>query len=470
VFRERGVAMPVAFVGTEEGIDRALRQSAVAVFVPRRPAKGDCLDVIRKIRDLGSTIPVILLLDTDDEAVRLAALREDADEFARYPEDVPALPVVLERAVTRRRRGPEQVVRERAIVRSQEQWMAIFDAITDYVFVLDEEGRFVKVNRACAGSLRLHPRELIGKPCAEFLGPEASWGCAADADGGATVPTTCEKGVGQDMYQISVFPLREAGRSLTIHIMKNVTEIKRLKDQLYHADKLASLGLLVSGVAHEINNPLTGTIAYTELLRMTVTDEKILGELRKISDSAERCKRIVDNLLTFSRQRTPSKSVESMNDVIDRAIELRSYWLRSSNIEIVRDYDAVTTVFVDSQQIQQVILNVLLNAEQAIAGAGIKNGRITFSTRYDRKNRKVVVAIANNGPTISDAVLVKMFDPFFTTKPVGVGTGLGLSISHGIITEHGGTIRAENLNNEGVRFTIEIPIGTEGIVSPQTPA
>jgi PAS domain S-box-containing protein len=467
VFREGGVAVPVAFVGTEEGIDRALRQSALAVFVHQRPAGGDGLDVIRKIRDLGSTIPLIMLVDTGNEEVKLAALREDADEFARYPEDLAALPVVLERAVTRRRRGPDQVVRERAIVRSQEQWMAIFDAITDYVFVLDAQGRFVKVNRACAGSLGLHPRELIGKPCAQFLGPEASsWDCAADAGAGAAVPTTCEKRVGQDMYQISVFPLREAGRALTIHFMKNVTEIKRLKDQLYHADKLASLGLLVSGVAHEINNPLTGTIAYTELLRMTVTDEKILGELRKISDSAERCKRIVDNLLTFSRQRTPSKSVESMNDVIDRAIELRSYWLRSSNIEIVRDYDAVTTVFVDSQQIQQVVLNVLLNAEQAIAGAGVKNGRIVFSTRYDRENRKVAVAITNNGPAIPEAVLTKMFDPFFTTKPVGVGTGLGLSISHGIITEHGGTIRAENLDSEGVRFIIEIPTGAEGIVAP----
>lgn len=351
---------------------------------------------------------------------------------------------------------------QRAILQSQKQWMAIFDAITDYIFVLDEERRLVRVNHAFATALGMHPRELIGRKCSELLGEDAPEECTVAKIREEGLPYTYERHRGEEYYQISVFPLYERGRFLSIHVMKNVTELKRLKDQLYHSDKLASIGLLVSGVAHEINNPLTGAIAYTELLRMKVKDEEILKELKKILDSAERCKRIVDNLLTFSRQRTPSKSLESINDIIDRAIDLRGYWLRSSNIEVIRDYDSISTVFVDSQQIQQVILNILLNAEQAIVGSGQRLGRISFSTRYDKEGRKIVIRISDNGPGIPNAILPKIFDPFFTTKPVGVGTGLGLSVSHGIITEHSGAITAENLPGGGAVFTIELPTGTAG--------
>lgn len=350
---------------------------------------------------------------------------------------------------------------QKAILRSQKQWMAIFDAITDYIFVLDEERRLVRVNHALATTLGMHPRELIGKKCSDLLGEDAPDECAMEKIREEGLPYTYERRKGDEYYQISVFPLYEHDRLLSIHIMKNVTELKRLKDQLYHSDKLASIGLLVSGVAHEINNPLTGAIAYTELLRMKVKDEEILHDLKKILDSAERCKRIVDNLLTFSRQRTPSKSLESINDIIDRAIDLRSYWLRSRNIEVKREYDTVSTVFVDSQQIQQVILNILLNAEQAISDAGQKHGCISFSTSYDRRAKKVVISISDNGPGIHPSILPKIFDPFFTTKPVGVGTGLGLSVSHGIITEHGGVIRAENLPAGGTVFIIELPTGAE---------
>jgi C4-dicarboxylate-specific signal transduction histidine kinase len=236
--------------------------------------------------------------------------------------------------------------------------------------------------------------------------------------------------------------------------------VRRLKDQLYHADKLASIGLLVSGVAHEINNPLTGTIAYTELLAMKVTDEDTRAELKKILDSAERCKKIVENLMTFSRQRTPSKSLETMNDIIDRTIVLRSYRLRTNSIEIVRDYDPATTVFVDAQQIQQVVLNLLLNAEQAIIDAGQAHGRIVFRTRSDKQRRRVIVTVSDNGPGIPQQIAAKIFDPFYSTKPIGEGTGLGLSISHGIITEHGGIIGFENNEGGGSAFTFELPTGT----------
>ena len=418
-------------------------------------------DFVRSVLADGQRNTVLIMITgTDDEAARLAAIQSGVDDCVPAgAEGIAGFPDAARRALARRdgeRRRAEELD---LVIRSQVQWMAILDAITDYIFVIDDQQRLLKVNSAFAAVLQMHPRDVVGKKCSDFFGTEILSECSTkdlEHDG---KPRTYEKAIGEETYQISIFPLQEADRSLSIQVMKNITELRRLKDQLHHADKLASIGLLVSGVAHEINNPLTGTIAYTELLTMKVPDESIKRDLNKILESAERCKKIVDNLLTFSRQRTPAKSLESVNDIVDRAIELRGYWLRSSGIEVVKDYDALTTVFVDAQQLQQVILNILLNAEQAIVGAGRNRGRITFTTRYQRADRRIFIRIADNGPGIPQRIISRIFDPFFTTKPVGVGTGLGLSISHGIVSEHGGTIRAENLEEGGAAFIIELPTG-----------
>jgi PAS domain S-box-containing protein len=348
-----------------------------------------------------------------------------------------------------------------AILRSQKQWMSIIDAITDYIFVMDEERILVKVNNAFATAVGRHPRDVVGHTIAEVFALEASDDETLKTVLDSGMPRTYEKKAGDNIYQISIFPLQEENRSLTIHVMKDVTEVRRLKDQLYHSDKLASIGLLVSGVAHELNNPLTGAIAYTELLLMKVADESMKADLGKILDSAERCRKIVDNLLTFSRQRMPSRSLESINNIIDRAIDLRIYWLNSHNIRIERDYDPVATVFVDAPQMQQVILNLLLNAEQALIASGRSDGMIRFVTRSNKTNRSFRIQVIDNGPGVPPKVAAKIFDPFFTTKPVGIGSGLGLSISHGIVSEHGGSIRFENATGGGSVFTIELPVGTD---------
>jgi PAS domain S-box-containing protein len=348
---------------------------------------------------------------------------------------------------------------QQAILRSQKQWLAIIDAITDYIFVVDEKQRLVKVNNSFAAAFGLSPREAVGRQCAELFGMDILGACAVAGEADDS-PRMFEREFGGETYQISVFPLVEDGAQLRIHVMKNITELKRLKEQLSHADKFSSIGLLVSGVAHELNNPLTGAIAYSELLSMKVTDESVRQDIRKILESAERCKKIVDNLLTFSRQQASTRSLESVNDIIDRVIDLRSYWLRKNKMELVREYDPVSTVFVDRQQIQQVVLNLLMNAEQAIQSSGQAKGRITFTTRYDRDGHRVIIAIADNGPGVPQQVISRIFDPFFTTKPVGIGTGLGLSLSRGIIVEHEGAITLENIDGGGARFTIELPTGT----------
>jgi two-component system NtrC family sensor kinase len=162
--------------------------------------------------------------------------------------------------------------------------------------------------------------------------------------------------------------------------------------------------------------------------------------------------------MTFSRQRAPSQSLESVNDLINRAIELQGYVLKSNNIEIQKEYDPASTVFVDAQQIQQVIMNLLVNAEQAIVDSGQSNGRIKFVTRYDKDAKRVVISIIDNGPGIPQQIAGKIFDPFFTTKPQGKGTGLGLSICHGIIDRLGGRISVTSEVGKGATFTVHLPV------------
>ena len=197
------------------------------------------------------------------------------------------------------------------------------------------------------------------------------------------------------------------------------------------------------------------------------TDGEVRAELDKILDSAQRCKKIVDNLLTFSRQQGASRSLESFNALVDRAIDLRSYALRSGNVKVVRDYADVGSVFVDAPQIQQAVLNILLNAEQALAGCTERPPSITFTTRLDRERRRITARIADNGPGIPPQLLSRIFDPFFTTKPVSIGTGLGLSIAHGIVSKHGGTLHAENGENGGAVFVVDLPTGNQS--SPSRP-
>jgi len=450
------------FVPTREDCFAVMRRETIDVlFINEVRGRPNATEFACDLAAINQHAPVIMMSPHADEAAILHALRGGASDCVGMDQEtIAGYPAIALRAIARS--GTSQAYAEQTleIIRNQKQWMSIIDAITDHIFVLDHAQRLVKVNKSFSTAIGMHPRDLVGRQLEEVFNgdiPNETLLNDVRRDG---MPRTYEKKINDDIYQVSIFPLRENDYFLTIHVLKNITEVRRLKDQLYHADKLASIGLLVSGVAHEINNPLTGTIAYTELLSMKVTDEETKAELKKILDSAERCKKIVDNLMTFSRQRTPSKSLESINDIIDRAIGLRVYWLKANSIEIVRDYAPATTVFVDSQQIQQVVLNLLLNAEQAILDAGQANGKIVFSTRGDKERRRVIVTVSDNGAGVPSQIAAKIFDPFFSTKPVGQGTGLGLSISHGIITEHGGVIWFEN-NEGGTAFTFELPTGTD---------
>jgi two-component system NtrC family sensor kinase len=243
-------------------------------------------------------------------------------------------------------------------------------------------------------------------------------------------------------------------------IMRDVTDEQRLAGQLLQQEKLAAVGQLVSGVAHELNNPLAGVMAFSELLLSSpaATDDETRRALETIHHEAVRAAKIVSHLLTFARQRPAERMETDLNTIVTDTIALRRYALSTADIELDVVLDpTLPPTWADPFQLQQVVLNLLGNAEQALAEwRGPR--RIVVWTRHDQE--WLVLAVSDSGPGIPLEQRDRIFNPFYTTKPVGQGTGLGLSISDGIVREHGGQIRVESHVGDGATFLVQLPIVT----------
>ena len=260
-------------------------------------------------------------------------------------------------------------------------------------------------------------------------------------------------------------------------LIRDVSERKKLEDQtrdLYHqllqAEKLAALGQTISGVAHELNNPLATILTWAERLSQRDVDDKAKRGLEIILSESERAARIVRHLLTFARKRQSTRALVDLNRVVRETLALRAYEQRVTNINVVDGLSSgLPEVFADAHQMQQVLLNIMINAEQAMLGA---NGRGTLVIRswHDRARESVVLEINDDGPGVPEDVQPRIFDPFFTTKEVGKGTGLGLTVAYAIIQEHGGRIRLGPNSGGGASFYIELPVsGAQARPAPTTP-
>jgi two-component system NtrC family sensor kinase len=278
--------------------------------------------------------------------------------------------------------------------------------------------------------------------------------------------------------EVTAHAQREGDEVRVEALMRDVSERKRLEDQardLYHqllqAEKLAALGQTISGVAHELNNPLATILTWAERLAQRPADDQTRRGLEAILSESERAARIVRNLLTFARKRHTTRAMVDVNQVIRETLALRAYEQRLSNITII---DALASglphVFADPHQMQQVFLNLVINAEQAMLGA-TGRGTLILRTWHDPERDAVILEVNDDGPGVPEEVQPRIFDPFFTTKEVGKGTGLGLTVAYAIIQEHAGRLTVKSHAGRGASFFVELPVTEAGLPAalPKTP-
>jgi PAS domain S-box-containing protein len=369
----------------------------------------------------------------------------------------------------------EERAQAAALERAEARYTRLVESAEDGIATMDEEGNLTSVNRALERVSGRPRAALLGAHFIELIAPPeraVMWRLFAATLGGERqrreMRFTRPDGRAGIATVISA-PIIEHGRiSGVLAIARDVTDERLLFDQVTRREKLAALGELVGGVAHEINTPLTGILAFAQILVARASAKNIDAEARQAAESivheAKRAARIVTKLLTFARQNPPERLPTDINQVIEDTIELRRYPLRVQEIELDVELDrSLPSTWADPFQLQQVFLNLLSNAEQAVSGIHTAR-RITVRSRREGDN--LVAEFRDSGSGIAPEHLPHIFNPFYTTKPRGIGTGLGLSIADGIIREHHGTIRVHSEVGQGALFEVVLPLVASSVKSP----
>jgi two-component system, NtrC family, sensor kinase len=256
--------------------------------------------------------------------------------------------------------------------------------------------------------------------------------------------------------EISASVIEYEAKPADMAIIRDMSQRKQMQAQLMMTDRLATIGELAAGIAHELNNPLTSVIGFSQLLLEGDIPPEIKEDLTAVNTEAQRAAKIVKNLLTFARKHNPVKQLNQINDCLNEVLVLRGNEHKNHNIKVATHLETdLPMVMFDYFQMQQVFINLIVNAEYFMVQA--HNGGI-LTIRAERSDGIIRISISDDGPGISEETFKHLFNPFFTTKDVGKGTGLGLSICHGIISEHNGKIYARSGTGKGATFIIELPI------------
>jgi len=392
---------------------------------------------------------------------------DDPPELARDEELLIAIGRLVGLALGNVRLRDALLARQAELDESETRYRGLFEQAPEPILICDWDGRVLDSNRAASSLYGISSRRLLSQSLESLAGLDRekrraltttlhrSRRAEVEARGrrpdGTTFPV---------LLHLAVTAFRGEERLLVQ--LRDMTETERMQAELLQAQKMEALGQLISGVAHELNNPLSAIIAFAQLLR---TDERLPPDLVHDADllvqEADRTRRIVQNLLDFARQRTPDRQPTELGPLIERTLELHAYALRAGRIEIrlLLPTD-LPAAWVDAAQIQQVLLNLTLNAIQAIRG-GQPSGTIIISARADAGSEPsapvVRLRVEDDGPGVAENVRPHLFEPFFTTKEVGQGTGLGLSVSYGIVATHGGKLWFEPAAAGGAVFILELP-------------
>jgi PAS domain S-box-containing protein len=352
----------------------------------------------------------------------------------------------------------------RANVLNRQTLQALFDAMPTAISVADPEThRLVTVNRAFS--------ELVARPVDEIVGltpPFPWWEPGEDLDGGFAVGNRIERvyrlpdGRPQPV-QLSVhsIPGEDGEPALLLALIEDTSEERRMQQQLVQSGKLAAIGELAAGVAHEINNPLFAILGLTEfLVKEAEPGSKAMQRLELIQQTGLEIKEIVRALLDFARENAEERHLVPLEEVVQATVDLVRRTNAHKGVELVDSYDASGVQVVASpNQLKQIFLNLIANARQAMPNGG------TVKIDVRRDGAWVLATVSDDGPGMEPTVLERIFEPFFTTKRVTGGTGLGLSVSLGIAEAHGGSLTASSEPGRGATFTLRLPISAEEVVA-----
>ncbi len=356
------------------------------------------------------------------------------------------------------------VERTERLTASEYKCRRIFEQSLDIILVTDSDFKILEINPTGVDMTGYSKNEIIinEMPVSRFFASEAEWDRIRESFLSNEFILNEETdfiqadGVSIRVLITGAIDYGAFGCEKTFHfIIKNINEKKQMEQQIAQADKLAALGELSAGIAHEINNPLGIILGYTQLmLKQNPETSTSYNDLKTIEKHVKTCKTIVSDLLAFSRKGSSKKTILNINDIIKDVVKFLTNHSDFRNIEIKADFftDEELLVSGNEQELRQVMINLMINACHAME----KNGLIDIKTEK-KDNDHIVIKVKDNGKGISKANISKIFDPFFTTKPVGQGTGLGLSVSYGIIKKHNGSIKAKSREGEWTLFTIVLP-------------
>ena len=350
------------------------------------------------------------------------------------------------------------------ILKSKDLLQSVFDGITDPVVLIDIEGKIKVVNAAFLKRYNLSLEQVLYQKPAEFL---KNKGCPLTVcidvfnpmpDHPINREVLMDTG---EIFLIYFYPIQEQtkGAESMVCYIKDITEQKKMETRIQNTEKIASIGQLAAGIAHEINNPLGVILCHIDLIKDNANlSPEVRSDLEIIEKHAGNCRAIIADLLKFAHQDVSVKEPVIINNVIEDVVFMVQSQFRKQQIDIEMHLGKnIPIVTIDADKIKQVILNMLINSAQAI----VEDGTITLHSQYEENSHIVGIIVEDNGPGIPSDVIDKIFDPFFTTKPPGKGTGLGLSVSYGIIRDHNGDITVESLPEKPTRFVISLPVQGE---------
>jgi PAS domain S-box-containing protein len=355
------------------------------------------------------------------------------------------------RDITERNRAEKQFREQKALTDR------VLESTPDAVAVVGQDRRVIMANKAFEYAFELEEGKAVGKEVREIIPISGVIDTITEVLSSGKSRLQVEFRIKRNSLEKTlVADVIFTQKNEALAMFHDITEERALQERLYLTDRLASVGEMAAGIAHELNNPLTGVVALSQLLLENGVPADMQADMEAISSEGRRAAGVVKNLLAFARSHTLSAESTDLNAVINEVLSLRAYEHKVSNIEVCTSLSpAVPSIITDRFQMQQVFLNIVLNAEQAMIEA---HSRGCLTIKSERTDNHIRVSFANDGPEIPPDIINRIFDPFFTTKEVGKGTGLGLSICYGIVTNQGGRIYAQNQSGNGPEFVVELPV------------